>query len=306
MSKKNLVVGILAGVILAAAVIYFDLTAYVLKPAQASETASLTRFSSRNVSEEASRKLIELMLNSHNNWDTLQGQVVATDYGGTEYYGDGQSQTLTIDFQIEQFNKARVEVINPGRSHTIRVFNDTEVFQVDLMRSVYMRSPASLNSLARDFSFLPKTLKEVHQNSNDGAPVIYRHPMGSAISSPAADLIYPAGLVQRHGEYTLVEKTEILGRSAWIVDWVRQDNLGEVFMKERFWVDSETGIVLKLQRFHGENFDTVLEEIEFKHIAIDEPVDPQVFVFTPSERLQEQSDREYYNLPERFGNRDSK
>lgn len=301
MSKKNWLVGIVGGLIMAAAILYFNLADHILKIAGASEeVVQTTQLTATDTSDEAFTELINLMLNSHNRWRTLKGEATFTTYEP-----QGKASVASVTIQVEQFGRVRVETINQdtGR-HFLRISGDAGIFDVDLTHLTYTPIPMSITMLEKDLERLPTTLSEVNANTFEGIPIVIAHPAADFLSSPLGSLIYPTGRAQRGGEYTSIGQGEILGRPTWVVNWQRRNNEGQLTLKEQYWVDMETGVILRSEQYYtGRNDEALSEVIEFTNIVFDESLDPALFTFTPAENMREVSVQEQYDLPPNFGKR---
>lgn len=89
-----------------------------------------------------------------------------------------------------------------------------------------------------------------------------------ASSSPALDLVYPGFLAILSSEPRPLRMENLLGRPALVADWG----------SSRLWVDSQTGLLLKAERYSGEVGNSPLESIlTMRQLLIDPPLDDAVF-----------------------------
>lgn len=298
MFKKNILIGSLTGLIMAAGLIYFDLIPQLLHNVQAANI-QLTLFNSELPAEDVD--IVGLMLNSHNNWKTLQGTATISNYEK-----DGQSQRMVVEVLLAPPDIIKIEtIIVEAREHFLQVYAGETMYDADIGRAIFTRMPLPSTFVERDLNLLPTSLQAVHENNTEGVPIVYPHPIASIISSPLSELVFPTGLAQRRGEYTLVEETEILGRPVWGVNWQKADDSGQVILRERLWIDQQTGIVLKIERFSDSGFEFIREEIYFDHIVLDAPIATEKISPALFENLTEKSVNDYFGLPDGFGTRES-
>jgi hypothetical protein len=78
------------------------------------------------------------------------------------------------------------------------------------------------------------------------------------------DLFFPASLAQRPGTYSVIGRESIAGRPAILLDWSYTPGA----VADRFWVDAETGVILRQQNFgkgglQGLNTDMFIRAIQY-------------------------------------------
>lgn len=303
MTRKSIIIGVVCGVLIGSLAIYLNMR----QAAQAlhSEAPTIT-FPQDNKSEQSPSEVLETILNSHTNWQTLQGEISIWDYGGVAYQGDGQVQKSTIEIAVKQPDKLYAQSQNQSfNSHFVQVIDGNQSCEVDVQRTIYTCISLSKELLQRDLSRLPQNLNAVHEQSEDGIPIIHPHPMALLTSPPIAEMIYPTALAQRRGEYLQAEPSEYLNREVWIVDWQQRNEENRLVAKERMWVDQRTGVILKSQRFAGPTFEQVNEEITFTSIAFNQAIDAATFDVAPWSDMQEVDPNEFYSVPAGVGTRDS-
>lgn len=189
--------------------------------------------------DDFSRDIINLMLDSHNRWQTLQAELVLHTFGVNP-------QTLQHTVLIHQPYLARIS----GTDYQAVLGEDDQARQ----------------RIDHDILLLPSTLDEVK------ALTIYLHPLSAMGVGFAGDYIFPTGLAQRGGRYELVANETLLERAVWVVDWHDARNGNE--RRNRFWIDKETGLILKsLGYAAGDKF----EEFEFISLVLDEPIPDEAF-----------------------------
>lgn len=189
--------------------------------------------------DDFSREMINLMLDSHNRWQTLQGEVVGHWFGNNP-------ETLQHMIFIQQPYLARII----GADYQASMGEDEEAQRrIDYGRQL-----------------LPATLDEIQPLT------VYPHPLSSMGLGFAGDNIFPTGLAQRGGHFELVAEETILERATWVVDWYDTRNGDE--RRNRYWIDQETGLILKSW---GYGLGEKSEEIEFLSLVFDEPLPDGTF-----------------------------
>ena len=87
-------------------------------------------------------------------------------------------------------------------------------------------------------------------------------------SSPALDLVFPGFLAILSSEPRPLHMEALLGRPTVVADWGNS----------RLWIDSQTGLLLKAERYTGQVGNSPLESIlSMRQVLIDPPLDDAVF-----------------------------
>ena len=87
-------------------------------------------------------------------------------------------------------------------------------------------------------------------------------------SSPALDLVYPGFLAILSSEPRSLRMEALLGRPTMVADWGNS----------RLWIDSQTGLLLKAERYTGQVGNSPIESIlTMRQVLIDPPLDDAVF-----------------------------
>lgn len=107
---------------------------------------------------------------------------------------------------------------------------------------------------------------------------VIMEPMRMALGPATGDLIFPGGLAQRGGTYAAVELDAVAGREALVVDWARA-GAGRV---DRFWLDVQTGLILRWQNFGKQGGEAMESEHEVNAIAYDVDFPQDFFSLTPA------------------------
>ncbi len=87
-------------------------------------------------------------------------------------------------------------------------------------------------------------------------------------SSPVMELIYPDFLMILSSEPTLLKIDSLNGRYEVVADWG----------SSRLWVDTQTGLLLKAERYEGQPGESALQSVLFFHqVLVDLPINDAVF-----------------------------
>ena len=102
---------------------------------------------------------------------------------------------------------------------------------------------------------------------------IYPHPLAGTIGSLFDDRIFPTGLGQRQGTFKNVAVEEVAGRTCLVVDWSSPNGVHA----SRYWVDVETGVLLKGQDFGKGGGEDLLSEFVVNQVEYDLPLAESLF-----------------------------
>ncbi len=87
-------------------------------------------------------------------------------------------------------------------------------------------------------------------------------------SSPVMELVYPDFLMILSSEPSLLGADTIDGRPALMADWG----------SSRLWVDSQTGLLLKAERYEGKPGESALQSVlSFHQVLVDLPIPDEIF-----------------------------
>lgn len=252
MKLRTLGITLVSGVVLALLMIHFGESAITSANSNGDHERVIPITETDN--DTFSWQVKELMLNSHNYWRTLQAEAVTT------WYPTGQEgfQVFT-SLQIDGNKRVRVEdVISNEEQAALWIMNDSGIYSnnypgLDGLEKLSI-------TLSDHYHLLPHDIESINTN------VIYMHPIGAALTTPVREYIYPVGFAQRANSFLLKGEEKIVGRMTWVVEWVEEEPAS---LKQIFWVDQETGIILKALSYVGENTDRLYSETVFTNIVFD-------------------------------------
>lgn len=161
------------------------------------------------------------------------------------------------------------------------ISDGTNIFELDNAQLTYVKL------IQPDTEELVKAIPDQLDTTTNE---IYRYPLATWALSPVADYIYPTGLAQRAGDYTISGEDDLLNRRVWILDYQLNNDLGDLTMSAKYWVDQKTGIILKAEVYSTEP-DTPgklielseVQWIEFNSTISDEAFAPDLNGYTAVE-----------------------
>ena len=197
----------------------------------------------------------QLMLKSSERWKTIQATYTITQFpepGSAE-----EMQISSSQFWIRQ--PAEFKVINgaPGGGEVITIISDGQT----ILRNDETRSE------------MPPAVSDPFIPPDAPSDTVYPHPLAGYLETPVSDLIFPVGLAQRGGEYRITGQETVASRQAYIVEWGRSP--GELI--DRFWIDGETGVILRQQNHGKLNSVTPLSDIQATYIVYNKEFAPAMF-----------------------------
>lgn len=258
MKRNEVVTSVIAGLILGVLVLATG------SPLLGSETAS---------AQLPVADVVTLMRNSHEKWSSVSLDAV------TVWHVDGESQTVTMSVQIQQPNQSRISIYQVDNKGNVLVdylwvTDGKIIYEQNNLSKKYTEHPVP------DFAKLP--LDDLVKSASVlGEPVIIRHPMAMIMPSPLSDYLFPTGLSQRIGVYTLEKDDMLENRKSVVVNWRnnRNNNSDGGWAQSRYWVDTDTGIILKAITY-GEN-NVVFEEMTITNLTLDAGIPSNAYVFQP-------------------------
>lgn len=208
----------------------------------------------------------QTMLNSHQLWQTLSGKAIVTLYNGKT------QQTQEVTFAIAQPEYTWLEVTVNATPVLVWQQTPERIMWVDFAKTAYTAwdTKTFASSFAREMADLPTNIADLQTDT------VFRHPVGSRIPSVLGDYLFPAGLAQKSaGEYIFEGTVEHLGRATYQIAWYAHadDTTLQPFPTMRYWVDQQTGIILKSVVFDGEHPDQIIAEMTMTKFNINPSTD---------------------------------
>ncbi|HEX2981780.1 MAG TPA: hypothetical protein VHO48_16085 [Anaerolineaceae bacterium] len=152
--------------------------------------------------------------------------------------------------------------LSDGEPEYLRLIDEAYTYEADLVHEItYDNSHPSLPRANMNIPFL----KQTWEPRLSSAPF----PFGFYLY----DLLRPTEAWWPLGELRSIGMDRVAGREALMVDDYSHTDNGKV----RFWIDSETGIVLRLWVYNHENHNLVDVEIRLNQIMINAPIPPHFY-----------------------------
>ncbi|NJN53847.1 MAG: hypothetical protein HC804_03260, partial [Anaerolineae bacterium] len=216
MKRKDWIIGITAGLVLALIIVCLQLAGRISPLSRAvlaqndEQTAVTNHPPVTTVIQPEARKVIEAMLNSYTQWATVQAEATTT------WYIEGSPESSWVSrVMINQPTQVRFETsLAGGEGTSLWIMNGRQKYERDLVND--LEEQKILPSFATDPGALARLPSQIEQIAL-AERVIYRLPIGMLVPSPIADYIYPVGLAQRGGQYSLIGEEEVAGRKTWIL-----------------------------------------------------------------------------------------
>ncbi|MEW6240282.1 MAG: hypothetical protein AB1564_05680 [Chloroflexota bacterium] len=231
-------------------------------PTQAPQSQPLTL--------ESDSETIRLkLLYSHTNWQTIWLDGVVT-WNAPEGL-DAPAQVYRQQVWVDQPNFRFRYVNGPadGEPDFLRVSDGQNILETNLTTGQSL--PSSLPDFVRAPFEPPSVVTDT----------VYPHPLEGQIGSPFGALILPAGLGQRSGTYVPINLETVLGRETLVVEWSPQPGL----LASRYWVDTQTGVILRAQDFGKGGGEVIQNEYVINSIEFDQPLADSLFLVEPVSSL---------------------
>ncbi len=247
MKKRDWIISIVAGV-------FLGLFVVVLGATKSNVIPNMVK------AEDSANSVVGLMLKSHTTWQTLKGTATVEWINAKE----DNKEIFTQSIELANPDKAKLVVYdNTGKNILTWAANGTIIDEVD--ESTKIMQEYSQQDFSKALELVPLESDMVDKES------IVRHPMAMILPSSAADYIYSTGLAQRDGTYELIGEEQMIDRRVWILDFSKQNDQNEITMKARYWVDQDTGVILKANVFSTDpaTYGALIESVSFTNIEFD-------------------------------------
>ena len=179
-------------------------------------------------------------------------------------------QSMWVDAQIDDYNgvtssqRVQVWLNQPAQARVLSGPLDGVPGTLWISDGQLTRTGEDLTGYGLDGSYLPPATE-----SN----TVYPHPMTGIMPTVLSDLLFPSGLAQRGGTYRPIAIETLAGRETLVVEWNRPDGP----LVDRFWVDTQTGVILRQQNY-GKGADGALTaEYLITNLQYDLNFQPETF-----------------------------
>ncbi len=103
----------------------------------------------------------------------------------------------------------------------------------------------------------------------------YPNPIWGQIGTPLSQLAFTSDYAQNQGVFTALGNENIAGRDTLIVEWRFSANSQPSW---KMWIDTQKGIILKLQEFGKESGNVLQSERAIENIVFDQTFDSSLFI----------------------------
>ncbi|PLR77950.1 hypothetical protein CU633_07955 [Bacillus sp. V3-13] len=219
-----------------------------------------------------------LMLNTLHHFKTAKGLFINESKNHKETV---EYQVSLIKDEIGSYIKTNLDMKNQDLNEETdkkdtdktEIFNGDKILQLNNESKKYQVSDAAL-SFNRDSKI---TLDEVYKETEDGSPVYRNHPFaGSAASS-----LYPYGMatnfLKDHDKWEIEKQSStLLDKNVIIIKGSLNDDDSDKYNASsfRFWVERQTGILLKMELYKD---DQVVESLVTKELELNKTIDKNKF-----------------------------
>lgn len=223
-------------------------------------------------------EVLALMLESDQTWDSLEAEYQLTNIDPATGQAILEMQHFWLDKKGEW---ARVEI--GGDNPLIFVKSASSISRENINKKMYDQE--EIPSTLKYDGFNPR--KSLLENSN----AVTLHPFGKALPTGYYDFLYPTAIAQSLiinqatglESIKIVGEEEVAGRKTIIISRMPKNHL--------YWVDVETGIILRAQ-YIG-NADRWQTQFEAESIVYGEKMPTSIFQFVPSKDAKSVTSSEY-------------
>lgn len=284
--KEDLLIGVLAGTMLAAIFITLQWGRQVVAagpPLSIPGIADSVLLPKTPLTAESSPEdIIALMLNSHTQWRTLEASAVTTI--NNDQLGNNSWQT---NIQLEQYGKGRGSYGHVGLEPDFTwVSNGETLWKARPVEKVY-----TSNSLPEDIKIF-ENYGPVSPPTEDGQAFVVGHPLDGVFPSMLSSFAFPHGLAQSFQERTLevIGSDIVAGRDAVVILSQLFDQEGTLIKKHEYWVDANTGVILRSQIYaESSGWDQWYEQTNTTEITYDVTFPSHAFQFKPESDMKQTS-----------------
>ena len=219
------------------------------------------------------QQIRDTMLRSHDTWESIHIESTTT------WFSEGKEESSWVsEVYIEQSSlQGRLELSPAGKEPSVYwIVTNGEVYESneETGESIQKMLPAFVSN-GDGLSILPEQTEDILINE-DGSETVFRYPFGMLMPSPIADYIFPVGLAQRSGSYEVLGRDSIINRDVWVLDYSWSEE-GSGIIRQRFWIDTATGIILKAVSFADLDAKQMIEETIVTSLTLNPSLNENVF-----------------------------
>jgi len=277
--RKDLLIGGLAGIVIAAAIVAFRLypaSASANQPVTVQDIAANAPLPALPLAATSSLEdVTALMLNSHTLWRTLQAKAITISSSTTTSPNPASSEIV-----IAQYGKFRVDFGPIEGLPTFTTISDGQkIWEQNAGSKTYSEHAVP------EFAKSPEKFDPPAPPSG-GAPFTVPHPLEGLIPSVLGEFSYPHGLAQsfRQWKAEVIGIDKVAGRDVVVILW-QIEKEGVIGKKHKYWIDALTGVVLKseIYGFKGD-WNEWYTQTTVTNIVYDQPIPAETFTVQSASR----------------------
>ncbi|MGD8456757.1 MAG: hypothetical protein PVF83_10255 [Anaerolineales bacterium] len=202
--------------------------------------------------------VLNLMLNSHEQWETVQGESTIV------WHRNGETQTYSTRFAFQLPDKVMV-TMTEALSYIEKsawISDGEHTYEINLEQKTYSQN--TLPAFAYNTSHIPNSLAETRDMHT------FHHPLGLLTPAPVSEYVFPQWVAQGSevAKYELVGVEKILGRDAWVMTLTIRSSFITA------WIDQETGVILK---YIQEDDGVLWEDFKMNSVQFDAKIPEDTF-----------------------------
>jgi transcriptional regulator with XRE-family HTH domain len=222
--------------------------------------------------QPAPQEVAALMLTSHTKWRSLVAQVLTL--------GNPGGVLISSNITIQSSGKIRVTKGPLDKPTSEWISDNTTFWEIDNSHHVYTQN--AVPEAVRSFdTYNPPT------PPGDGENFVVPHPLEGFIPLGLGGYIFPHGLAQSLMQWeSSVEGTDVIAGRETVIILSQVIEEGVVLKKHKYWIDSQTGLVLQSESYAQADLDHWAEQTTFTSIKYDAPIAVQTFTFQPTSDMK--------------------
>ncbi|HNK63731.1 MAG TPA: hypothetical protein PLE14_06730 [Anaerolineales bacterium] len=211
--------------------------------------------------DATSEEIQRAMLESATHWTTLHLSGTTT-----WYYANGSTQVIQdqawLDPLNSRFRSESISISEPNLN-SLKISDGQNIYSID--RKNLQAQTFAFPDFARVGQYVPQLQPGVVNSS----------PLAGQIGSPLVSLVFASDFAQTPGTFKALALETVAGREALSVEWIYIEYL-EPSLK--LWIDTQTGIILKMLQLDKTGTGTLEGELVIESIAYDVPLGVSTFM----------------------------
>jgi WD40 repeat protein len=210
----------------------------------------------------ASEEIRQVMLESATKWKSvwMDGTVANYAMEGTDSQTAATREQVWIDLPTSRFRVQMGPV--DGDVEKYLASDGLGILEMDLLSGQSQSRP--LPDFAKAGQFVP----------TPGPDTAYPQPLWGQMGTPLSQLAFTSDFAQSAGTFKPVTTEAVAGRQALVVDWTFAQNQ---LPSWRMWLDTETGVVLKIQTYDKQGGSVIRSEAVVNKISFNRVFDSSLF-----------------------------